>query len=153
MAPQPTDRPSAATLRRVYTVGTLVAAGLFILHTVVIFAMVLSLSRMTKFIMVTVSPTHFGLLIILACFFILFITHIAEASVWALIFWKIREFSTFGESLYFAGTSLTALGYGDIVLQPPWRGLGPLMATNGILMFGCSTAFLFLVMQKLWEHL
>lgn len=35
------------------------------------------------------------------------------------------------------------LGYGDIVLRP-------LMATNGLLMFGCSTAFLFSVIQHIW---
>jgi hypothetical protein len=40
------------------------------------------------------------------------------------------------------------LGYGDVVLQPPWRILGPSVAISGTLMFGCSTAFLFLILQK-----
>jgi hypothetical protein len=46
---------------------------------------------------------------------------------------------------------LTALGYGDLVLRAPWQRLGPVMATNGILMYGCSTAFLFLIIQRVWS--
>jgi hypothetical protein len=46
--------------------------------------------------------------------------------------------------------AITALGYGYVVLPPPWRILGPLVAISGTLMFGCSTAFLFLVLQKVW---
>jgi hypothetical protein len=45
---------------------------------------------------------------------------------------------------------MTTLGYGDVVLPPPWRNLGPLMAVSGLLMFGCSTAFLFVVIQEVW---
>lgn len=144
---------SNTPLRRVYGIGSLVAAGLFTLHTMVIFSMVHALSLVKEPAVELIGRNLFALFLILACFFILFLTHLVEASVWAVIFWRIGEFTTFGESLYFSGTSLTALGYGDIVLRPPWRGLGPIMAINGILMFGCSTAFLFFVMQKLWENL
>jgi hypothetical protein len=44
------------------------------------------------------------------------------------------------------------VGYGDLVLPAPWRLLGPLASINGTLMFGCSTAFLFLVLQNIWTH-
>ena len=53
---------------------------------------------------------------------------------------------------YFAGVSHTALGYGDVVLQKPWRSLGPLCAMNRLLTFGCSTAALFLVLEMVWHH-
>ena len=51
-----------------------------------------------------------------------------------------------------AGVSHTTLGYGDIVLPKPWRSLGPISAINGLLTFGCSTAFLFLILQLIWQH-
>ena len=54
--------------------------------------------------------------------------------------------------LVFRGTSHTTLGYGDLVLKKPWRSLGPISAINGLLTFGCSTAFLFLVLQNIWQH-
>jgi hypothetical protein len=49
---------------------------------------------------------------------------------------------------------VTTLGYGDVTLPPPWRQLGPLLAISGVLKFGCSSAFLFVVMQAVWaQHL
>lgn len=147
------DPPSHPTLRRVYLTGIILAAALFALHTWIIFETAFLLSKLTPDAMAYVGPHVGGPLLILSCFFLLFITHIAEAALWAVFFWKARLLPSFGLSLYFTGTSLTALGYGDVVLHAPWRGLGPIMATNGILMFGCSTAFLFFVIQKVWTLL
>jgi hypothetical protein len=56
------------------------------------------------------------------------------------------------EGVYFAGASITTLGYGDILLTNPWRHLGTLVAITGALMFGCSTAFLFVILQAVWRH-
>jgi hypothetical protein len=41
------------------------------------------------------------------------------------------------------------LGYGDVLLTPSWRLLGPLEATNGALVFGVSAAMVFAVIQRL----
>jgi hypothetical protein len=54
--------------------------------------------------------------------------------------------------IYFSATSATTLGYGDVVLSRPWRQLGPLIAIHGVLLFGCSTAFLFVILQHVWEQ-
>lgn len=128
----------------------LLAAALFAVHTFVIFEMAFVLSKITDPLARLIGIHVAGPAIILSCFFLLFVIHLLESLVWAALFWRMRQFPSLGESLYFAGTSLTALGYGDVVLSPPWRGLGPIMAINGILMFGCSTAFLFFVIQRLW---
>jgi voltage-gated potassium channel Kch len=60
--------------------------------------------------------------------------------------------SGFGEGLYFTIATVTTLGYGDVTLPPPWRQLGPGLAIVGMLMFGCSAAFLFVVMQGVWAR-
>jgi hypothetical protein len=150
LKPPGQEKSSHVLLRRVYSTGVILAAVLFAFHTWVIFETAFLLSWTAGPAIKLVGVHVAGPLLILASFFVLFITHLLEAAVWALLFWKIRQFATFGEGLYFSGTSLTALGYGDIVLRPPWRGLGPVMATNGLLMFGCSTAFLFFVIQRIW---
>ncbi|GAT33861.1 ion channel [Terrimicrobium sacchariphilum] len=141
------------TVQQVYFIGLLLAAGLFAMHTWIMFEMGWVLVHHAGNITRGEEAHIAGPLIILTAFFILFITHLAEAGAWALLFWRMKEFPTFSESLYFTGTSITALGYGDIVLRPPWRVLGPIMAINGLLMFGCSTAFLFLIIQRIWATL
>ena len=78
--------------------------------------------------------------------------HITETWIWAAFFWKSGHMTSFGDGWYFACVSHTALGYGDVVLQKPWRSLRPICAINGLLTFGCSTAALFLVLQRVWHH-
>jgi hypothetical protein len=43
----------------------------------------------------------------------------------------------------------TTLGYGDVIMSPSWRLLGPLEGADGALMFGVSTAMIFSVTQRL----
>jgi hypothetical protein len=63
-----------------------------------------------------------------------------QMAVWAVLFILIGEFDDFATALYFSGVNFATLGYGDIVMSPQWRLLGPMEAANGILMFGVSTA-------------
>lgn len=91
----------------------------------------------------------FAVFVAISC---LFAAHSAEAWMWAAFFWKSGLLASFGDAWYFAGVSHTTLGYGDVVLPKPWRSLGPISAMNGLLTFGCTTAFLFLVLQSIWQH-
>jgi hypothetical protein len=43
------------------------------------------------------------------------------------------------------------LGYGDIIMTPAWRLLGPLETADGMLLFGVSAAMIFAVIQRLVE--
>jgi len=52
-------------------------------------------------------------------------------------------------AVYFALVSFTTLGYGDIVLGTDWRILSGLIAANGLIVFGWSTAFMVGLVQKL----
>jgi hypothetical protein len=100
----------------------------------------------------SLSERPTDILVVLAAISGLFVAHIAEASMWAAFFWKSGHLAWFSDGWYFAGVSHTALGYGDVVLQKPWRSLGPICAINGLLTFGCSTATLFVVLQMVWQH-
>lgn len=48
------------------------------------------------------------------------------------------------------GGYYTALGYGDIVLDTHWRLLCGFEAINGLMLFGVSTALLFIIFQRFW---
>ena len=59
------------------------------------------------------------------------------------------EFQELGTAYYHSAVNYTTLGYGDLLLTPAWRMLGPMEATNGALMFGLSAAMVFAVVQRL----
>jgi len=152
--------PSSSLSRRqaprvVYTIALLLALLLFSLHAVVLFDVAGRLllethGKLEK----TLGFHHSGKLIVIGCFAVLLTAHLAEAAVWALFLKRHGLVSDFGEGFYFTGVTVTTLGYGDVILPPPWRQLGPLLAIAGVLKFGCSSAFLFVVMQTVWaDHL
>jgi hypothetical protein len=74
--------------------------------------------------------------------------HLLEMGFWAVLFMICGEFSDFGTAFYHSAVNYTSLGYGDLIMSPSWRLLGPLEAANGALLFGVSTAMVFAVM--LW---
>ena len=77
------------------------------------------------------------------------VAHLIEIALWAVLFVICGEFPEFGTAYYHSAVNYTTLGYGDVIMTPSWRLLGPLEAANGMLMFGVSTALIFAVIQRL----
>jgi hypothetical protein len=75
--------------------------------------------------------------------------HLVEIGLWAIVFELCGEFSDFTAAFYHSAVNYTTLGYGDVVMSPRWKLLGPLEAADGMLMFGVSTALIFAVVQRL----
>ncbi len=75
--------------------------------------------------------------------------HLIEIGLWAEVFVLCGEFPYFGTAYYHSAVNYTTLGYGDVVMTPHWRFLGPLEAANGMLLFGVSTAMVFALIQWL----
>jgi len=75
--------------------------------------------------------------------------HLVEIALWAEVFVICGEFSDFGTAYYHSAVNYTTLGYGDLIMTPLWRLLGPLEAANGMLLFGVSTAMVFALIQWL----
>ena len=78
-----------------------------------------------------------------------FVAHLIEIALWAVLLVICGEFQEYGNAFYHSAVNYTTLGYGDLLLTPSWRLLGPLEAANGALMFGVSTAMVFAVIQRL----
>ena len=77
------------------------------------------------------------------------VAHLIEIALWAIVFLVCGEFGDIGTAYYHSAVNFTTLGYGDVLLSPHWRMLGPLEAANGMLMFGVSTAQVFTVIVRL----
>jgi ion channel len=81
----------------------------------------------------------------------LVVLHLAEISIWGL-FYLWRGCLTDAETaLYFSGSTYTTLGYGDVLLAKPWRLLGPIESLMGVLMFGLSTGYFFVVVSRIYQ--
>jgi hypothetical protein len=79
------------------------------------------------------------------------VAHLIEIAFWAVLFVICGEFHDFGTAYYHSAVNYTTLGYGDLIMSPAWRLLGPLEAANGILMFGVSTAMIFTLILRLTQ--
>jgi Ion channel len=77
--------------------------------------------------------------------------HLTEIALWAVLFILCGEFSDFGTAYYHSAVNYTSLGYGDLIMTPSWKLLGPLETADGMLLFGVSTAMVFGVIQRLVE--
>ncbi|WP_263367373.1 potassium channel family protein [Edaphobacter bradus] len=78
-----------------------------------------------------------------------FVAHLIEIALWAALFVICGEFSEFSAAYYHSAVNYTTLGYGDVIMTPSWKLLGPLEAADGALMFGVSTGMVFAVIQHL----
>lgn len=80
------------------------------------------------------------------------VKHAVDIVLWAAAFWYFTgaQFSDFEEAAYFSSVTYTSLGYGDVVVTGRWRLLCSFEAINGMILFGLSTALLFVLMERLW---
>ena len=62
--------------------------------------------------------------------------------LWALCLLWLGVFHEAETAVYFSLVSFTTLGFGDIILEKQWRILSGLMAANGLIIFGLTTAVL-----------
>jgi hypothetical protein len=74
--------------------------------------------------------------------------HSIEIAVWALFFLG-AGLENAESAFYFSGVTYATIGYGDVVLQKPWRMLAPIEGLTGILMCGLSTGFFFAVLLQM----
>ena len=81
----------------------------------------------------------------------LFIGHLIQIAIWAILFMLLGEFVSFQTAFYHSAVNFASLGYGDIVMSEDWRLLGAIEASNGVLMFGLSAGTMLAVMTNLFS--
>jgi hypothetical protein len=82
----------------------------------------------------------------------LFLATIIEVWLWAVLYVLLDAFQSIETAVYFSTVTFTTLGFGDIVLEDEWRLLSAFEAANGLLMFGWSTALVFVGVQWTFEN-
>ena len=76
--------------------------------------------------------------------------HGIEAVVWAAAYLWLGALNSLGEAILYSVDSMSTRGASGLMLERHWRMMGALEATDGMLLFGISTAFIFTAMQAYW---
>jgi hypothetical protein len=79
---------------------------------------------------------------------LLAVLHGMEAAVWAEAYLSLGAFNSSGDAILYSLDSMTTRGASGLVLKQSCRIMGALEASDGMLLFGISTAFLFAVIQR-----
>src|SRR5712691_11502865 len=99
------------------------------------------------------SPsTHRRVALLLRLFAGIVLLHLIQVGLWAVVFWRARELPNLETALYFSLATYTTIGFGDVVVGPGWRVLAGIEGLTGILLVGWSTAFVFAVVNRMYEH-
>ena len=130
------------------TVGLSAFAATILVHALALGAMVNFVRRERRVGRAGASFLH-NVAIVAVAISLALAAHLVEIGVWALLFMICGEFLEFATAFDHSAVNYTTLGYGNVVMSPSWRLLGPLEAANGMLMFGVSTAMLFAVILRL----
>ena len=82
---------------------------------------------------------------------LLILIHAAEISVWAFFYVWEGCLPDAESAFYFSGVTYATIGYGDLVLNKPWRMLGPVEGVTGILMCGLSAGLFFATVVRIYS--
>lgn len=79
--------------------------------------------------------------------------HGIEAALWAAAYLWLGALRAPEAAILYSVDSMATRGASGLALQSHWQMMGALEATNGMLLFGISAAFIFTVMQFYYQHL
>ena len=82
---------------------------------------------------------------------VMIVFHLLQILLWAG-FYRWNCFPSWENAFYFSAASFSTVGYGDLVLPPAWRTLGPVESVAGVLMCGLSASFLFAIVNRLVQR-
>ena len=96
--------------------------------------------------------TYLRVALLLRLFVGIVLLHLVQVGLWAVVFWRAKELPNVETALYFSLATYTTIGFGDVVLGPWWRVLAGIEGLTGILLVGWSTAFVFAVVNRMYEY-
>ena len=84
---------------------------------------------------------------------LLAVLHGIEAGMWAVAFWWLGALNSPADAILYSVDSLSTRGASGLTIERHWQMMGALEATDGMLLFGISTAFIFTAIQAYWPML
>ena len=76
--------------------------------------------------------------------------HGAEAAIWGAAYRLLGALPDNKSAMLYSLNAITSYGHAELNLEKHWQLMGALEALNGWLLFGLTTAFLFVVVQRDW---
>jgi hypothetical protein len=131
-------------------IAFIIVAVCVVIHIIGLLILVDWLLKHRSFLEQRSSMVIFALLLILV-FAVVILLHLVETSIWATFYYWRGLFADYEISFYFSLGSYTTIGYGDVVLPQRWRLLGGLEGVSGVLLCGLSTAFIFAIVNALFQ--
>src|SRR5262245_38392892 len=127
-----------------------IVAVCVVIHTagLVLFAQVL-IDRIPKVERVARMRVHVVVLILV--FAVVMALHLLETTLWAMFYYFRGLFTDFETALYFSLVTFGTMGFGDVVLPQRWRLLSGIEGISGVLLCGLSGAFIFAVINALFQ--
>lgn len=80
---------------------------------------------------------------------VLAIFHGIEAAIWAAAYRWLGAIGSMKAAMLYSVDLITTRGASGLKLEPEWQMMGALEAADGMLLFGISTAFVFVVIQQI----
>ena len=80
----------------------------------------------------------------------MFIATLLETVLWGILYLSAGAIEGVEKAFYFSMVTYTSLGYGDVVLEKPWRLLASFQAANGVIVFGWTTALIFAAVNRVY---
>ena len=77
--------------------------------------------------------------------------HGVEAIGWALAYRLLGAVPDNKSAMLYSLNAMTTYGHESVSLAQHWQMMGALEALNGMLLFGLTTAFLFAMIQEVWQ--
>ena len=96
------------------------------------------------------TKTTFQASVLIVVFGFVLSLHMLEIGIWAT-FYHWRNLFDFETAFYFSLGTYSTIGYGDVVLPQHWRLLGGIEGISGVLLCGISAAFIFAVVNALFQ--
>jgi len=90
-------------------------------------------------------------MLLISVFAVVISLHLIETAIWASFYDWNSLFETYETALYFSLGTYSTIGYGDVVLPHRWRLLGGIEGISGVLLCGLSGAFIFVVVNALFQ--
>jgi hypothetical protein len=79
------------------------------------------------------------------------VLHGLEAIGWALAYRLLGAVPDNKSAMLYSLNAMTTYGHESVSLAQHWQMMGALEALNGMLLFGLTTAFLFAMIQEVWQ--
>jgi hypothetical protein len=88
---------------------------------------------------------------ICAAVLLIIVLHALEAGTWAAAYRLLGALPDNKSAMLYSLGAMTSYGHANLFLLPHWQMMGVLQSLTGVLLFGLSTAFMYAMIQALWQ--